>query len=353
MAAGLMKQEIECMERILQLRRTEVNSSPKPNPAETAKIRLEISMLQKIESDLYKQELEIGFFEWFSRNLFHGEDQAAKKLRLKEISQKIRQLQKSLPPDRLFEDQTLPKFEKLCSEIKADLPKPETLVDIEEKLRLTNEEIIATVREYEKNFHADIAAMPSDYKPANVSGPPGMLNTFLQLVQLPVDAAGTQRVVIAFAGLKLYRFVSYSNTLQDLRDDHISGYLQVAVKWEPLKRKAEIRKKKNELAAIPELTLPNVTLFTINNFPLPDPFARQKLFLEEIIADLNAATAEEGPEQKKSREKDQCEARLNDLRSKRAAVPTSYSRFHSQPRQPQVSQYYKQPLKKDPQRGGS
>jgi hypothetical protein len=117
----------------------------------------------------------------------------------------------------------------------------------------------------------------------------------------------------------------------------ISEYFSDSAKWDRLKLRAEIRKKTSEMEAVPTASVPNVTLFTVSNFPLKNPFVRQRQFLEELIAELNSLNKKE-PGQQGISERKQREERIKKLRREKAAVEANQN-LDSHERQARINMY--------------
>ena len=330
---GLMKQELECIEKILKQRRLEVNQPKPPVLDPIADFRLgwnadKLASLKRRRGRAWNWQ-KAGLDERIRKTEQHIKH-------LKEGTATRKAEFQSLASDE--EKKKLKHLEEQYAALSASLPKPESLVDIEQQIKSTNESIIVSFRAYDEVTKSSQAW--ETQKEANEkerAADPSLLGGLFDLALESMVDETELRIMIASAGLKLYKLVMYSDYLQNSRDDKNLEYLSEAAAWNPLKLKAEIRKKNSELEAVPNFPLPNVMLFTVNDFPLKNPFVRQRQFLEELIAELGLMTKQE-VKQQPNNERKQREKRIEKLRKDRAAVQANQN-LDSHERQMRVNMY--------------
>jgi chromosome segregation ATPase len=141
---GLMKQELECVEKIVKQRRLEMDQ-PKPvlDPIADFRVGWNAEKLASLKRRRGRA------WNWQKAGLDE---------RIRETEQHIKRInEQSATRTTAFqslnsqeERKRLKHLEEQYAELKASLPKPESLVDIEQQIKSTNESIIITLREYDR-----------------------------------------------------------------------------------------------------------------------------------------------------------------------------------------------------------
>lgn len=334
---GLMEQKLEYARQILEQRRIEASKTPDLNHAESFLMRQLRETLSRLERD---------------RQTAVRQKRDKLDARISDTKKRMARLTESAKEAPKSAEMKLQKLEAWYERLRAPLPDPESLRSLEEQIRSTNDDIAAAAQEYKKlaepfsktaeNFDlAGLMRMSGDalshdkefdgYNPFSGESATTAANALKGLanlgkavktaleVSLPAGQPTELNILTSFIGLTLYKLVTYSNILQDRREDHISEYLRGAATWDRVKLQSEIRKRKSESDAVPRIELPSVNLFTTDNFPLPDPLSRQRLFLQEIISNLEAPFAEDG-KQKEHGKIYECNERIRKKENEKVTV---------------------------------
>lgn len=320
-----MEREFACIERILEDRRVQA-SQPSESKSQAFRER-GIEAWEKsrsVRSSSKISRILTWPFTWFLPSLPKLDPQEEEERRRARAAK----LERSAKERARAAESKLREFQELYADLKAPLPDPASLSDIEAQIKSTNQEIAAAALDYErtakpfsrvtKGFDtagflklSGDAAVYDDAvrqnKPINpdhplsgknaevvakaIEGVASLGTAFMDSLETTFPSLRLEdpRITAAFLGLRLYKLVLHSDQLQDKREAGVPEYLREATKWDALKLKAEVRKRRGEEDALPKVSLPEVDLFTTKHFSLPDPFSRQRRFLEEIIAELEEA----------------------------------------------------------------
>jgi hypothetical protein len=313
--ATLLNQELEAVERALKQKRIDIASSEQEHAESIKTIKLKLADLRRKERALSQKVNGRGFLGLVKDILLP----MSSGNRLSSLRVHIRLLEDELSKDQEPQKKGLRQLERSYDAIKASLPELESLVDIEEQIKSTNDSIVVSLGEYDEAMQP-VKAMKEHYenRENESEADQSLLGDFLDIALMSTVNVVELKNRVSFAGLKVYKFVMNSDDLQNRRDDRISGYFSEAAKWDGPKLRAEIRKRKSERDAIPTITLPNVTLFTVKDFPLKDPLERQRQFIDEVIAELSQPR--QVPRHDERSERDQREERIKKLRAERATV---------------------------------
>lgn len=310
MASQLITQELEHIQKMIEDCRRESSKQPPSNLVDELRIGWQKSKLRSLRGR------RSSAWNWQKPGL---------EKRISETEERLQHIKQNAASDATQRQELwsrsasehLQYLEQTYAELAACLPVPGSLRDIEEQIKSTNESLIVNLRTYDQATEA-VKKMIAD---KDDRGKSAAEVPFLGLLNLAVNSLLDEewvKNIAIFAGLRLYKLVTYSDDLQNKRDDCISEYLIEAATWNNLKIKAEIRKRKSERDAIPTASLPCVDLFSVHGFPLKDPFERQRQFLDDIIGELNQPNQNSDHQAKSERE--QREQRIRNLRAARAAV---------------------------------
>jgi hypothetical protein len=310
MASQLMTKELEHIQKMIDACRGKLSQQLPPNLVDGFRIGWHESKLKSLK------DRRTSAWNWQKSGLDK---------RISETEERLRHIKLNAASDTSQREELLSRavsehlqyLEQIYAELAACLPVSDSLGDIEEQIKSTNENIVVNLRTYDQATEA-CKQMKANNDARNRESEQSLLGGLLNLAFDPLFDEEWLKNIATFAGLRLYKFVTYSDDLQNKRDDCISEYLIEAAKWNNLKLKAEIRKRKSERDAIPTVSLPRVDLFSVHGFPLNDPFERQRQFLDDIISEFNQP--KEVPAHQGKSEREQREERVRKLRADRGAA---------------------------------
>ncbi|PYP84651.1 MAG: hypothetical protein DMG65_22215 [Candidatus Angelobacter sp. Gp1-AA117] len=168
--------------------------------------------------------------------------------------------------------------------LRRDLAEPITYGsnDVEERIKAINQELTMVLRAY------TVASRPMGEQITEHLGLriDDQSAKFVELLASREKTVVAHEIGISLTGLALYRYVTESHALQDIRDLKVEQFTDDVAKWDVLKIKTEIRKRTNERNALPDLPLPRVKVFSTRDLSLRDPFSRQRIFLDKLISSL-------------------------------------------------------------------
>jgi hypothetical protein len=220
---GLMKQELEYVEAIVKAGRLHVTKPKPPVLDPIADFRLGWN-IDKLASLKRRRERAWNWQKAGLDRRIRETEQHIKRLK-EDASTRAAALQ-SLASEE--ENKKLKHFEERYAAIKASLPKPESWVAIESQIKSTNQSIIVSLREYDeamKSSQAWETQKGINEKEAHAPDA-GMLDGFFNLALESMVDETELKAMVAFAGLKLYKLVMYSDHLQNRRDDSDFGVFQ-------------------------------------------------------------------------------------------------------------------------------
>jgi hypothetical protein len=103
-----------------------------------------------------------------------------------------------------------------------------------------------------------------------------------------------QDTLAAAVGVKILLYVEAFDALQEKRIDLLPGYMKQMEALERFDLQAQIRKRVAQAEQLPQWERTTIRLFSVDDYPIKNPVAQQKTFLEDLADDLRDLAESKG-----------------------------------------------------------